>query len=318
MTNNRRPKRGRRSKRPLVIAGLALFVALDVGLVALALSDGVAGRSASGDFTAPSVLSTPSASAAAPRPSASSAPESPLPPSPSVFLSAVSESVAYRTTAGSCATGADAVLEKTTDAGASWVATSTQTGLAVPLRIQAVDESYVYLVGLSSGTCEPGFIATYTSGEDIQSYPDRLLGTWFLNPSSGTFHAPGRDIAAPCSAPQSLSVRTDLSALVLCRDTSVYETQDGGDSWVAVPEAFGAMAVTASSGGGMLIASLDPACSGVSISRVDATGVKSAVGCNASASASTSDLAISASGPTVWMQDGDAAFVSVDAGATWG
>lgn len=315
---DRRPKRGGRSKGPFLLAGLALFVALDVGLVALALSDGVAGRSASGGFTAPGTLSTPSASSETPSPSTTSAPSSPLPPSPSVYLSAVTESVAYRTAAGSCTTGVDAVLEKTTDAGASWAATSAETGIAGPIRLQSVDESYVYMVGLSSGTCEPGLIATYTSGADIQSYPDRLLGSWYLNPSSGTFHAPGRDIQAPCSTPQSLGVRDDLSAVVLCRDTSVYGTQDGGATWAAIPEAFGALAISASNEGGVLLASVDAACPGVSMARIDATGVRTLLGCNAAASAPAENLTISEAGPSVWMQNGDTVYVSTDAGASWG
>lgn len=314
MAGDKRRKRGARSKRIWILVGLAAFVVLDVGLVGLALSQG---RGDAGDDPDRAPDASATQTSPSEEPSATPTPTTLAPPTS--YLSAVDSTTAYRTAAGSCAAASPAVLEKTSDAGANWTSSVIPTGLSSIVRLQAIDESYAFAVGLEASTCAPGLTATYTSGLGFQTYPDRLASAWYLDPATpAVVHSPGGDVAAPCATPHSLAVSSDLGSLVLCNDATVFETQDGGDSWSARADASGGLSVTAASDGGYRVARLDPACAGMSVATLTAAGTTTASGCNPSVAQTATDVVISEGDDALWMQSAGRVFISEDGGLSWG
>ena len=314
MAGDKRRKRGARSKRVWTLVSLAAFVVLDVGLVGLALSQG------RGDADVDrNVEASAPADQTVPAPEPSSTPPRMALSAPSSYLSAVDSTTAYRAAAGSCAQASPAILQKTIDGGANWASSEIPTGLAGIVRLQAIDESYAFAVGLEATTCAAGLTATYTSGLGFQTYPDRLASAWYLDPATPeAIHSPGGDVAAPCAAPHSLAISSDFGALVLCTDASVYETQDGGASWTARADASGALSITSATTGGYKVARVDASCAGMSVATLAEVETVAPSGCNPSIPQTVTDVVISEGRDALWMQSAGRVYISEDGGLTWG
>lgn len=319
MAGDKRRRRSSVAKKRAAIVGLVAFLVLDAALVAYAVG--------AFDGDAPAAPT----SSAAPRPTASTSPsESPTPvpttaftelTSSTVLISAVDGDTAYRVAAGDCVTGESLELERSTDAGASWVSTTVSTDLASALRLNAQDADFAVIVGLEGQTCTPGLTATYTSGAGFETYPDRLASTWYVVPGSdGTINSPQTIVTAPCDEPVSIAPRSDSTAALVCGDRNVYRTQDGGATWsdgLFVP---GIVAMDSDADGYVIASTGETTCAGAQISELgDAAGSTPAViGCSlAPLSPSRTDIAVSAAGESLWLNAGQTAIVSVDGGRTW-
>lgn len=319
MAGDKRRRRSSVAKKRAAILGLVAFSALDVALVAYAV----------GAFDDDAPAAPPFS--AAPRPTASASASKAPPPAPTtafteltpstVLISAVDGDTAYRVAAGDCATGGSLELEKSTDAGASWVSTTVSTDLASALRLDAQDTDFVVIVGLEGQTCTPGLTATYTSGSGFETYPDRLSATWYVVPGSdGTINSPQALAKAPCAAPVSIAPRSDSAAALVCGDSNVYRTEDGGATWsdgLFVP---GIVAMD-SDADSYVIASIDETtCAGAQISELSNTvgSTPAVIGCVLGPiSTSRTDIALSAAGESLWFNAGQNAVVSADGGRTW-
>ncbi|RFA20483.1 hypothetical protein B7R23_09965 [Subtercola boreus] len=88
-----------------------------------------------------------------------------------------SAKVGYRSTAGTCtgtSTATDAVIELTTDGGATWTTVNpTNIRIRAVEKMIVVDESHVDLLAKYGDTCVESDVTTYTQGEFWQVYPDR-------------------------------------------------------------------------------------------------------------------------------------------------
>jgi hypothetical protein len=319
MAGDKRRRRSSVAKKRAAVVGLVAFLALDVALVAYAVG------AFDGDATAGPTFS------AAPRPTASPSPSESPTPAPStafteltpssVLISAVDGDTAYRVAAGNCATGASLELEKSTDAGGSWVSTTVSTDLASALRLDAQDADFAVIVGLEGETCTPGLTATYTSGAGFDTYPDRLASTWYVVPGSeGTINSPQAIVTAPCDEPVSIAPRSDSSAALVCGDRNVYRTQDGGATWsdgLLVP---GIVAMDSDTDGYVIASTGETTCTGAQIFELSDTAgsTPAVIGCSpGSISSSRTDIAMSAAGESLWLNAGQNAIVSVDGGRTW-
>jgi hypothetical protein len=316
-------RRGKRSKKPLIVAGLVAFLAVDLALVAYAL-DGP--RTGAAQTTEPGASSRPTASVAPSTPAEVT--QSPTASAtadlnaPTVFLSPVDATIAYRVAAKSCDTTGSVLLERTVDAGATWQSSIVTTDLRSPLLLQAVDSSYAYMVGLGGDSCVPGLTATYTSGVGFQTYPDRVAATWYLDTTTPkSVHSPVGDAALPCDAMR-LATIDDQRALVLCSDRKVAETLDGGQTWSEQPTVQGAQSVAATADGYVIARTGVEGCVGVSLSSMPSGSAVSptALGCASSftrAAQNPGVITVGAGSGSIWITDGTSASVSQDGGVTW-
>lgn len=327
MAADKRVSRTRVAKRRrrALVAGLVAFAAVDVLLVAAALTRG-------GSSDEPGAAqSRPPASATLPTDTASSPSEAPeASPSPTAdaatvvaparLLSAVDARTAWRSTRGACPAGEAPVLERTDDGGTTWRAVSIGAEAPSALdRVQAQDGASLFVVGTGGDGCEPVFAQTFTGGEAFRSYPDRLAASWYATAvDPGTVHSPAGTFPAPCATVTSLAVTDDSRAAVLCSDGQLRATVDGAATWGAAVPAPGVTDLTAAAEG-YLLAGLDDDCDGVAVSSWSTTGgVLADVGCASGAvPTDASQLAIAARGGSAWLWAGDDVLVSTDGGASW-
>ena len=314
-----------RRRRRALVAGLVAFAAVDVLLVAAAVTrggssgePGASGSSAPASVTLPSDTGSPAAPEtpeASPEPTADAA----AVVAPARLLSAVDSRTAWRSSRGACPAGEAPVLERTDDGGTTW--RSVQIGTDQPAaldRVQAQDAATVFVVGATAGTCEPVFAQTFTSGEAFRTYPDRLAASWYVAAAyPATVHSPSGAFAAPCAVVTSLAVTDDSRAAVLCADGQLRATADGAATWGAAVPAPGVVDLTASSTG-YLLAGTGGSCEGVAVSSWAATGgVLTDVGCASGAAPAAGQLAVAARAGSAWLWSGDDVLVSTDGGASW-
>ena len=310
----------RRSRRGLVIAGIAVFALVDAALVGVALTSpggGLGGLLADGDAP-PAAPPSASGSPATPEPAptASAAPQ--LTP-PTSRLSAVDATTAYRAASGTCSPTTTAVLEKTTDGGETWSAAPVFTGMATVLRVEAVSSTYAYLVGLQSQGCQPTVALTYTSGADFVNSPERLSSNWYADPATlAVVHSSsGVTVTAPCAQVVQLASVDETHAAVLCSDGQVFQTADAGATWGAAGAAPGVTAVGADEDGYLLAVAELPTCEGVEVQRLALEGTATTTaGCAPVPAGGRAEVVASGAG-AVWLGAAGATFVSDDGGATW-
>lgn len=257
LRRNRLPKRPG-GKRTLALVGLGAFAVADVVLIALAL--GVIGGGANeGDTTA-----RPAASITAePSQELTEAP-APIPPATPVLraLAVVDEQVAWRAERGDCDT--QAVIEVTTDGGATWTPTQpvTTEGREV-LWLWAQDESYAQAAVSAGDDCELTGIHTFTSGDFWNLSPDSLELASFID-SAGALVTP-RGFAPPCDGLVDFAESEDELA-VLCADGSIHRTADGS-TW-AQTSVEGALAFTRADDSYLIAVHDAPSCGGVALVTV--------------------------------------------------
>jgi hypothetical protein len=314
------PKRTQRRRRfsppkALVVAALVAFVLVDVALVGYALTR----DSGSTTGARPSAMITPSGSASPSPTPTSTAPVDSATPAATTYLSVVDATTAYRISAGDCPSETPAQLEKSVDAGVTWSASPVTTGMTDVTRLEATESAVAFVIGESGEECSLDFSATYTSGADFVSYPERLAVAWYLVPEADLpVHSPTGSYSAPCDTPLSLASAAGQAAALLCSDGMVYQTIDGASSWNSVTGIDGARALAASDEG-FLLASINENsadCDGVEVTSVGADGVVTPLSCR-EGPVSTGDLAVSEANGTVWLMQGDTVAISTDGGRTW-
>ncbi len=261
---NRLPQRPG-NKRTLAFIGLGVFAIADVVLIALAL--GVIGGGADEvDTTARPAASLTTEPSLEP----TETPD-PIPPATPVLraLTVVDEQVAWRAERGDCDT--QAVIEVTSDGGATWTPTQpvTTEGREV-LWLWAQDESYAQAAVSAGDDCEWTGIRTFTSGDFWQPSPDAFDEAAFIAPD-GVLITPN-DVTAPCDTPVDIAERGDALA-VLCAAGTVHESIDGADwTQTSVP---GAVAITEAGGGYALAVQRLEGCDGIALVSLGADALVS-------------------------------------------
>lgn len=320
-----RRRRGQRAstRRRFAVLGIAAFLLVDAGLIAVAVTREPAGL-AEGREPAALPSSSPveeSTAPAAPTPSATPTQAAAVPPTR--LLSAVDGDTAWRAEAGTCTPGTGSpvlALETTTTRGADWTATTVITAgdLTGVDRLQATDAATAFIVGPAGATCEPAFAQTFSGGAQYRDYPDRLSAAWYVSrATTSVVSSPTGDRAAPCAV-IGLAVASDTEAGVLCGDGTLYQTVDGANSWDSGIAVEGAVALT-SAANGYLVASVRAAgCDGVAVASVDAAATAAlSVGCAPATVDVPGAIAMSAASETLWIWGDDTVVVSTDGGRTW-
>lgn len=307
--------RGASSRRVVVSLLIVALLAVDVVLVAVAATAmGVKPHGvlapiptfSSGLLRTP----TPTPSPAPPTTEAGRAPAT----TELRFLVVANASTAWRATAGSCS-GAPAVVERTTDGGATWVPSDLSRVSAHTILYLSGTATSATIVSGATSSCTPTFFGSFTSGRFWAPFPDRMGEASYVDVASKTLHIAGAAVPEPCPDPRQVLSATTGTAVVC---TGELEARTGSGSWIAIPIP-GLLAAAASPTGFSVAVSDRRACAGVAIKAIDGSlhaGMPvTSVGC--AAAAVPVDVALAQSGPSVWLWSGDKTLISSDSGANW-
>lgn len=314
------------------VAVVAALVVINVVLVVLLFerpmpeADDI---SSPGLISEPVPMPIPSSSPSA-SPSAEPSPEpepAPSPPATALgqyVMAAVDGSTAWRMATGACPAG-PAIAERTVDGGANWQSSdaSLATGITAVQRLIASSADQVALIGYRSDGCAPTLVRTFVGGEEYSAADNELAAAWYVPADDrASVHAPQTGfVAAPCSSVVAITAASNTVAAVLCADSTVHATVDGGASFTGGVAVAGAQAVTAS-GDGWAVAVLGvPDCAGVAIAQLDAAAAGSTlVGClpiEAAPADLAGRVAIANGAGTLWVWAGDRVARSESNGASW-
>lgn len=301
-SNPRRTRLANRpgGKRTLAIIGLIAFAIADVALIAMAL-DLFGGQADAPATTARPVTSfTPEPS---PEPTETAEPIEPATPVLRT-LAVVDEQTAWRAERGSCDT--QAVIELTTDGGATWQRTvPSATESHEVLWLWAQDDDYAQAVVNAGDDCETTGIRTFTGGNEWVARDDVLPDAVYLA-VDGSLVTP-QGFAAPCDAPVDVAQRGGAVA-VLCADGTLHETTDGADwAQATIP---GALSVTdAGDGYAVAVRGLE-SCEGIALVSIGADvlatgGEPSAERSCLTGAVDPAATTVDTSASAVWLWSGD-------------
>ncbi len=316
-----------------VLLGLAAFLAVDVALVVFALdpSRSVAtapGTSAASLPSSPSPGSTPTPpsptttrtpSATSTRPSPPPASQQPTPAPLLGSLVAASDTVAWRTTTGSCANGGASVAVST-DGGRAW--TTRAVPVQVLIRVRPSTAASAFVVG-AGRDCKPELRST-TDGGATWGPTSGTTATWFRDPQDPQLvHSPGARSNRPCGPVSVIDLApvTATSARVLCSDGSIQGSSNSGSTWSAAGSTPGALALDARAESGVVVSYVvrtGESC-GLQVVRVAGTPTQTTVlGCvEPEVPVPSGSVALSVNGPAGWMQVGGTTWRSRDGLLTW-
>jgi hypothetical protein len=287
------------------VVAVLVFLALRPPEPTTAGVQSVTPRPTATDEPAPS----PSAS---PRPTdddgGSASPGEPLRERP---LDVLSADAAVRALAGDCATG-DAVIELTTDGGASWVPVTTPADQVVRVTWPAEDD--LWFIGAEGPQCRPQFTRSTDQGATWDS-PSSTDGAWNLLPrrDADQVHAPQGDVDSPCAPGATLELESvsPEQAYVLCGKGDVASTGDAGASWDSVGGATGAVALGVTGGTPVVAQPGLEGCDGLSVGPVGDDAPVCVDG------APTRRVALAFAGPSGYLLAGSGVWTSSDAGGSW-
>jgi hypothetical protein len=301
-------------RRMLLKIGVGVFVLLDIGLVAFALSTGR--NSAGSESSETNVAFDPLTPTPSPTPSAPPS-RTPSPAADARYLFATSPTIAWRATQGSCG-ATDAVIESSTDGGASW--TPHPTGaLAVHqvLSLEPVSDTEVTVVGKAGADCATGVFSSFTGGDFWQTYPAQLASKLYFDAAEPTtLTSSGAELPVPCDSVAAIE-SWNGQALVLCKDV-IYQRDSTSNTWLSISTP-GAISMSTADGEITLAAAGVSGCAGVAIQTAElplASASPTTVGCIADLT-DPGSLAISQAGTAVWVWSGTGVRVSSDSGVTW-
>jgi hypothetical protein len=315
-----RPRRfnpHRSSRRRIwVYVAVAVFLLVDVLLISWALGSRNPATSAS--TTGPIPSFTPQTSAT---PTPTTKPPTVAVP-PTRILSALDGTTAWRATTGECPV--PATPEVTTNAGDSWSTTdaTVEVGITALQSLTVVSDSLIQLVGLGADDCAPQFARSFVSGEDYSLAPNLLAGQWYVDPSDrAAVHTPSGTVEAPCDSVVALAARTDTQAGVLCSDTRVFTTPDGGVTWSNSVTIRGAVNLAVTEMGYVIATVGLPECAGVQLIALSVEPpTATPTGClpvDEPAETMQGNVAVTEAAGTLWVWAGESVARTSDQGTSW-
>ncbi len=263
--------RGSLSNPPWAIV---LLVVLAIGTVALTVAAVAHGQPDAGTGVAIETPASPSPGVTetdAASPPAVGPPEvslDPVPASEERFLLVGADGTLWRAVAGSCASGEAPAVERSTDAGASWIAASpAYLGVNQVAGIRSFNPGQAQLIVSADPTCATQGMRTYTQGQFWEVSSDSLSGASYLPPADpAAVVSPLELPPAPCATPSSLSTTSSAAALVCDSQPYLWSAALGPD-WVALDAASPARATVVTEGA-LTIAHASADCGGVAISTM--------------------------------------------------
>lgn len=293
------------------VIGVILFILIDVVLIAFAIMR-VASAESGGfgpipSFAIPDAPTTPT-------------PEPTGPPaavaSQNRYLATVDGVTLWRSSLGSC-DGPDAVIEYSTNGGASWtVLVTTEMRARQVLALEVIDEDTIWVVARAGDSCGVSGFASFTAGEFWEPRPEAVSILRYLDRESpDVVHVLGQAIPAPCDTPYHSQSR-DGGTNVVCPDLVAEWT--GSASWASL-EVPGLLSATPTPGYQTLAVWGAEGCDGVSIQVVPSPlGIEEPVraGC-IPAETQPLEIALARIGNSMWAWIDGEFRASGDGGASW-
>lgn len=317
--NKKNPGRRRRfSRRPLVIAGLILFVAVDILLVAMALSWGrdLPEAAESNFHTEPDEPVEDEGQASdedEPSPTGDLGGDEDqlqLQPVPRL-VSVVNESVAWRSEGGACDDPGS--LELTLDGGQTWGgAYPSADGLGRALWVSGADFATVQSAVASGVDCDLQGVRTFDSGASWNRDEQVVDNSVLVDPNDPSLLIWGGDvIQGPCADMNQVAVTGGVAG-VICGDGSLWSSPSGSIEWTQTGIE---NAVALGGSDGRWITALESGdCEGLSLVEFDEASVESLACAPTEPGAET---AIDVSGNVLWLWAGDQTLVSTDFGRSF-
>lgn len=206
------------------------------------------------------------------------------------------------------------VLEYSEDGGVSWRAGSLVNAGATRLLQLNGDNPDTDRFVAQDAACAVLHARSFVSGADWE--PEEAGDAWYLDPGDNTVaHTPNGSQTLPC---QAVGLASQASrAAVLCLDSAVTVSADGGASWsapVTVPNG-AAVGVTPAS---FLAASVgEPECAGVRTRVFDGAALGEAGACLDVMGVSDGHLALAGDTTVIYLWGGDVFVRSADWGRSW-
>lgn len=302
-------------RRVLVVIGLALFLIADVVLVGLALTAN--GRSTDSPTQRP--LPTFGTSAT-PTPEPTEEPAAAE--ATGRFLLAGSADVLWRATEGAC--DAPAVVERSSDGGATWspLPTATAMDLRVVHALTATGPDDLQLVGATGADCVVGGFSSDDAGDTWSGAPDLPTTVAYETaPSTDGSTAVvlgGQPVALPCPAVDVLTTTPDRTVVACAAVLAEWDAATG--AWAAIPFA-GIHAVDVDAEQILFAARGVPGCTGLGLLRVAGSALTSGsvtenVGCVPDADVAA-PAAMASLDDASWLWVGGAVLRSSDGGSSW-
>jgi hypothetical protein len=303
-------------RRLWIYLAVIAFVVVDVLLISWALGSRTPATSATTPGPIPFFTAHASAT---PTPTATAATVA-VPPTR--ILSALDGTTAWRATTGECP--APATPEVTTNAGDTWSMTDATAEVQITAlqSLTVVSDSLIQLVGLSADDCAPQFARSFVAGEDYSLAPILLVDQWYIDPADrAVVQTPSGSMDAPCDSVVALAFRTDTQAGVLCSDTRVFTTQNGGDTWGDSVTIRGAVNLAVTEMGYVIATVGLPECAGVQLIALSVDPpTATPTGClpvDEPAETMQGRVAVSEAAGTLWVWAGDSVMRSIDLGTSW-
>lgn len=217
---------------------------------------------------------------------------------------------AWRVEKGACAD--PAAIERTTDGGENWE--QLPLDLAPVSRMRVLGQQALFVIGGGDG-CEPVYVSSSSGGSSWLTNDQYLEGSWYLLPSDKSIMAtPTGVITTPCE-PVELAALDAANAVVLCADSTLASTTDGGATWDGVAAAFAASAIGVADDG-YVLAGTDQGCedgAAVTVLGPDAVALDEP----SCAPTDAGTLVVSGVADVLWLWADDEVYVSTDGGQSW-
>ncbi|WP_423917961.1 hypothetical protein ACPEEZ_09480 [Frigoribacterium sp. 2-23] len=309
---------GRRPLGVVLLAALVIIDAVLIGALLLNSRNGPAGEA--GPIPTFTPLPDPtSTTSETPSPSATGAVSSDA-EAPVAFVAALSATQAWRATAGSCTAGS-AVIEQTSDGGATWSPVDTTAFAPKTVLSLTVTDGTMSVLGGVGEDCTPQlWSASALARSAMPPWTQVARGADavpYVTPGASTVKLSAGSADSPCTSPVR-GLASGTTDVVAC--AAEFATKTGSAGWVTV-EAPGLIDLALTDTGYLLAASRVQNCDGVAIQSVNAPltarSFPSLVGCAPATDLVAGGTVLATTGNAVWLTSNDKTLVSADGGATW-
>jgi hypothetical protein len=232
------------------------------------------------------------------------------------LLFAVSSTTAWRSTVGDCDTPAR--IELSTDGGATWERT-VRIGPTPIVLLGALPSGDLFTIGGAGQSCSVRYVS-YAKDGTVTTSTSSPINVWFPTPKDrDEINGPDRTKATPCSGHVIGVASLDVSrALIVCDNGAAMSTSNSGKAWRQAARIPNTLTITAGSGR-YWVARVQEACDGVTVQSLTEDGgvTDGRTRCAHGLDVVPGQVAISASGGSIWLWSGNRLATSIDGGETW-
>lgn len=241
---------------------------------------------------------------------------------PTRFIELGADGQIMRGELGSCL-DADTITfgsaELSVDNGMTWEPSyAIEAGATQILSAALLGDATAEMIALDQ-FCDPMLLRSFTAGVNWQPLQGAADLAWHFNPNAPyLLNSTLGPIDAPCEVAQLSLPHSGQNVAVLCQDSSVMSSVDGGAEWFESAPAIGAAAIVAASENLILAVPATDECAGVQLKQVAlADGEADDLGLCLDVDVAAGELALAAIDNNLALWSGETLLVSEDGGNSW-